>query len=165
IQSKQFWEIATASAVSSLCFFDSAPSENTCLPRSPNPRYTFIGDLSIRPFSRFFSAFRSWMCMGPPIRLRRGSARALPLFSGELVGARLGQSPQGEQQANHALLDEQRILCVRITQPLARPVALLLRKAERRRQDLELQQEVVGRQTSGTKPRHDRSADGRIPDS
>jgi hypothetical protein len=28
-QSKQFWDTATASAVSSLCFFDSAPSANT----------------------------------------------------------------------------------------------------------------------------------------
>src|SRR6267143_2389710 len=63
IQSKQFCETATASAVSSLCFFDSAPSANTSLPISPNARYTFIGDFSIRPLSRFFSVLRSWTCM------------------------------------------------------------------------------------------------------
>src|SRR6059036_919697 len=90
---------------------------------------------------------------------------SLPLLSGKLVGTRLGQAPQGEQQADYALLDEQRVLCVRIAQPLACPVALLLREAERRRQPLELQEKIVGRQTSGTKSRHDRGTDGRIPDS
>ena len=34
-QSKQFCETATASAVSSLCFFEIAPSANTRFPRSP----------------------------------------------------------------------------------------------------------------------------------
>src|SRR5206468_5930940 len=38
IQSKQFCETATASAVSSLCFLESAPSANTSLPISPNAR-------------------------------------------------------------------------------------------------------------------------------
>src|SRR5207249_8767413 len=38
IQSKQFCETATASAVSSLCFFDKAPSAKTSLPISPKAR-------------------------------------------------------------------------------------------------------------------------------
>src|SRR5882762_3767392 len=68
-QSKQFCETATASAVSSLCFLDSAPSANTSLPISPTARYTFIGDFSIRPLSRFFSVLRSWTCIErPPVK-------------------------------------------------------------------------------------------------
>src|SRR5262249_23437351 len=69
IQSKQFCETATASAVSSLCFFESAPSAKTSLPISPYARYTFIGDFSIRPLSRFFSAFRSCTCMDVSVAL------------------------------------------------------------------------------------------------
>src|SRR5207244_2039371 len=116
---------------------------------------TFIGDVSIRPCSRSLSAFRPWMCISAsgPVPPPFG---ALPRVSGELVGARLGQAPQSEQQTDDALLDQQRVLCVRIAQPLARPIALLLRETERRRQHLQLQKEIVRRQTSGPKTRHHR---------
>ena len=53
---------------------------------------------------------------------------------------------------------------MRIAQPLARPIALLLRETERRRQHLQLQKEIVRRQTSGPKTRHHRGTHGRIPD-
>src|SRR5574337_36879 len=63
IQSKQFCDTATASAVSSLCFLLSAPSAYTCLPSSANAPGTFMALLATSPFSRFRSAFFSRKCI------------------------------------------------------------------------------------------------------
>lgn len=51
--------MATANAMSSLCFRLIAPSVNTCFPRSWKPGKTRIRIRRIRAFSRFFFYIRS----------------------------------------------------------------------------------------------------------
>src|SRR5439155_7299833 len=80
---------------------------------------TFIGDVSIRPCSRSLSAFRPWMCISASAPVPPPFV-ALPRESGEPVCARLGEAPPSEQQTADALLYQQRVVCVRIAQPLAR---------------------------------------------
>ena len=69
-----------------------------------------------------------------------------------------------EQQPHQALLHELRVLGGRVRHPLAGPLALLGLEAERRRQRLQAQQQVVGGEAGGPQPGHDRAPHRRVPD-
>jgi hypothetical protein len=62
------------------------------------------------------------------------------------------------------LLDELRVLGGGVGHPLARPLPLLRLEAERGRQRLETEEQIVGGQAGRAQPRDHRAAHGGVPD-